>query len=749
MALFEVNGESPANLFFQRSSHGMAFLSPDGRILEANPAFCSMFGRARETLLSTPIDKIIGTEKEWANRLENPSDQTDIDVRIVRNDGSILLGSANLLASETAREDARPCRMLEIMKERKKNDELIAEVYRIASIGSWEWEIQDDEIWFSEQIQTLCDVDASEWGRRSPVLLDLVPAESRPAFREAIEQALKGKPLEFEFRNPKPDGSVHYLHVRGLVSYAADGKPRKIHGTVQDITERKKVELKLLETVERYTSLKKFNHDAIFSLDLNGNIINSNAVAQQMTGYPIQEMAGQNFSRYIGGQDIQDILAASKHDMNAEKRIDRIEHRNGSYAEVLTTIAPIIIHDESVGYYIISKDITEQKKLIIAKEAAESTNQAKSEFLAMMSHEIRTPMNGVIGMTDLLLETTALDAPQREYLEVIKKSGETLLSIINDILDFSKIDSGKTELMEEEFDVRACIFETVDLLSPKAQEKKLDMSFSLSPDIPSTLVGDSTRLKQVLMNLIGNSIKFTNNGSISVAVKQLARHEGQMMLKFIIKDTGIGIPREKSEQLFQPFYQLDNFMTRRSEGTGLGLAISKKLVNQMGGDIWIEHTGEPGSTFVFTVILNEKPKMPNPSENFFGNFETEDKPRELNILVAEDNRINQLVLIKMLENQGHQVRVAEDGNEAIEAALTERFDLIFMDVHLPGMNGLEATALIKDALKPEECPVIIAVTANALKGDREKCLASGMDEYLSKPITSKVVQDMVNKFFET
>jgi PAS domain S-box-containing protein len=633
--------------------------------------------------------------------------------------------------------------------ERKKNQDIIAEAHRIALIGSWEWDILHDEVSFSDQIYQISNIKSEN--EQDPQLTDLVDPANRPDFKGTIEKALaEGTDFSFEFRADQEDEKFKYLHIRGVVTRSTTGDPIKINGTLQDITERRLVELKLQETIERYTSLKKYNHDAIFSLTLQGNIINANVMAQEFTGYFIHEMAGTHFSRMSGREDVEKILAASLKDPAVEKLIDKIIHKDGSTTEVLTTIAPIIINNENVGFYIIAKDISEQKKLMIAKETAESTNKAKSEFLAMMSHEIRTPMNGVIGMTDLLMESSSLTAEQHEYLQIIRKSGETLLNIINDILDFSKIDSGVTDLTEEPLDVRGCIFESVDVLSPKAQAKQLEITFSMSQDVPPVLYGDSKRLKQVLMNLIGNAIKFTSRGGISISVKKLSHADNTVQLMFKVKDTGIGIPKEKTDELFQPFYQVNNFMTRSSEGTGLGLAICKKLVNLMGGNIWVDHddvhNDSPGATIIFTVTLRTIGYYDAEAETAAAAEAATIVPN-IKVLVAEDNKINQFVLVKMLENQGHSIRIAENGNEVVDAALTESFDIIFMDVHMPGINGLEATTIIKDTIAPEKCPIIIAVTANALKGDRERCLEAGMDDYISKPITNKAVNDAIRKYF--
>jgi PAS domain S-box-containing protein len=368
-----------------------------------------------------------------------------------------------------------------------------------------------------------------------------------------------------------------------------------------DITKSKVAEQKLQESVERYTSLKKYNHDAIISFGLDGNIINGNPMAERLTGYTIKELIGSKISRLIGIKNLTNVLSVSEDYTTVEQNINYVKCKDGYTVEVLSTLAPIIIHDKIVGFYLIAKDISEQKKLIIEKEAAEKTNKAKSEFLAMMSHEIRTPMNGVIGMTDLLMETN-LDSEQNEFVHIIKNSGTTLLTIINDILDFSKIESGKAELLEEQFNVRAVLSETLSVIVPKALEKNLEVTTTVSPNVPNIAFGDVTKLKQVIMNLLSNAIKFTPNGAISILVESVSQEKDSVCLQFTVKDTGVGVLKEKVVHLFEPFYQADHFMTRSAEGTGLGLAICKKLLQLMGGDIWYEpSTDQTGSIFKFTA----------------------------------------------------------------------------------------------------------------------------------------------------
>ncbi|WP_145141608.1 PAS domain S-box protein [Paenibacillus sp. Y412MC10] len=542
--------------------------------------------------------------------------------------------------------------------------------------------------------------------------------------------------VEIEGRYIRKDERTVWAAVHISIMPDAEGNPEHYIVVLNDISHTKAAEQKLQETVERYTSLKRYNHDAIISLDLNGNILNANTRAEQMTGCKVSEMAGRSIARFIGERNLQRVLKEALNNPTVEQDIKTLRHKDGHMVEVITTLAPIIINNKNVGFYIIAKDFTEQRQLIMAKELAESTNKAKSEFLAMMSHEIRTPMNGVIGMTDLLETTTDLDDEQKEYIEIIRKSGETLLAIINDILDFSKVEAGMTELQEDMFDLKQCIQETFDMVSAKASAKQLEMSFTVEDDIPEMLFGDPKRIKQVLMNLVGNAVKFTLHGGITVNVRKVFEEDELIDLEFKVSDTGIGIPDNKLEAIFEPFSQVDNFMTRNYEGTGLGLAISKKLVNVMGGHIWVEKKEGPGTTFVFTVLLKnrQEPEHANSCEQ----KETSGTD-PLNILIAEDNEINQIVLRKMLEKQGHRVTVVTNGHDVLRAAENTTYDIIFMDVQMPGMNGLETTRKLRATLPKDSCPMIVAVTANALKEDRDICLGAGMDEYISKPVKSQPV----------
>lgn len=571
----------------------------------------------------------------------------------------------------------------------------------------------------------------------------------------------RDKPLHFETELLAKDGSriPVNLHTSILIDENKEDIGIILIGQDIRLTRQLKEEIKERQETEKILKENELRYKALVSkipelilIHKNDYIYYVNNSIESFSGYKPEEVVGTSIYNYIYDEYKPVIIQSIKRRMAGEDVPDQeivlIDKFNNKKTVIIRS--SITFYDTQVMILTLLIDITERKKveeeIKRAKEIAENASKTKSEFLATMSHEIRTPINGILGMLNLT-SSTNLTVEQKKYISMAKDSCEYLANIVDSILDYSKIEAGKLDLEKISFDLHKLVNSVIEEFRIKANDKKIVLNLYFDNTIDQFIKGDVFKIKQILVNLVNNAIKFTENGKIDVKVEKTKNFDDKVEFKIMVSDTGIGIPKDKINKLFQTFSQVDGSSRRKYGGTGLGLVISKKLIEMMGGNIWLETEENVGTKFYFTCILDKSDK----DDFFTKEIETENKPEEkkqFRILIAEDNNVNQEFLSVLLTKKGFFVTCVDNGLEAIEKLKGERFDLILMDIEMPEMDGYEATVKIREIEKNEKQKKIpiIALTAYAMKGDREKCASVGMDDYLSKPIKVDLLFSKLEKY---
>jgi len=648
---------------------------------------------------------------------------------------------------------------------RKKMEEALRkseETYRIVAENTYDWEFWLDpdgkSLYQSPSCHRITGHESFAFVADPGLLERIIHPDDLPDYlAHRHEQPCRAQiPEGLVFRILRPTGEVRWIEQCSQPIFNRDGEYLGIRGSNRDITERKKAEGALRESESRYRRLLGSVTNYIYTVTVeDGRVVSTDhgPGCEAVTGYSSEDYAidPDLWHKMVHPEDSPSVLDHSRQAIAGYQYFPlehRIIHKNGSVRWISNTL--VARRDETgrvVAYDGLIADITERRmmeeELLRAKEAAEAASSAKSEFMANMSHEIRTPMNAMLGLTKLVLRRD-LSVEQREFLEGVMDAGDALMQIINDILDFSKIEAGRLELETKDFALRELLDKIMVGFTAQAQKKKIVLKHSVDDSVPDFLTGDQGRLRQVLVNLLGNALKFTPAGEVTlgVGIEPEDMQPGgpavgqRVKLVFRVRDTGIGIPEDKLDIIFDSFTQADSSTTKRFGGTGLGLAISKKIVGMMGGEIWAESKLGLGSSFSFSTVLGVAVTNAPDGEAFPDACPGKPARKSLRILLAEDDKMNQMFAESFLQEAGHTVVTACNGKAVLHLLESGEYDVILMDISMPEMDGVQATQAIRQSNSGRYDPniPIVAMTAHALKGDRERFMAAGMNGYTAKPV---------------
>ncbi|AKD04961.1 PAS domain S-box protein [Pontibacter korlensis] len=742
-----------SNLIFVKDSQGVYTF--------ANTCFAQHFGHTPEAIMGRTDQEIHEPSDEVANFLNKDKlvlhsmETQSFEEKFTKPNGEFLwlrtvkkpfflgAGEVHILGIST-----------DITAEKLAKEELIKseELHRLLSENSKDiiclHDTEGTYLYVSKAVTELLGYTPEELIGTSPY--DIThPDDVKSIHRKRKQKALGAREnFVAPYRKRKKDGSYVWVETNIRPILNKHGEVVQLQSSTRDITGRRKANEALLNSQKKYKDLVKYSQAYIISHDMQGRILSVNPYFMKDLLYTEEEVVGKPFSTFLaGGQDAQ--VEVMLHHLQDDVSFDNVLKVEGkekqlrylhfySYKVEERAIEPYVI---AIGYDLTERLLMEEE-LKQAKEAAEESARVKETFLANMSHEIRTPLHGILGMAGLLSKTP-LNDQQQNYLKIIKSSSDNLLVVINDILDIEKIEAGKMHLEQIPFSVSEVVAVAFDAQKYKAEEKGLNYVLNPLPATGSVLVGDPYRLQQVLLNLLNNAIKFTDRGAVSLSTRVLEETDQAMTIEFMISDTGIGIPANKWETIFEGFTQASSSTTRKYGGTGLGLNICKSLVEMQGGRIWIESEENTGSTFHFILSYAKSVGVPESEEQQELDYS---KLSHLRVLLTEDNEINVLLAEMILSGWGATVDVAFNGEEAVALATKNEYDVVLMDVQMPIMDGVEATRIIRQLPDPNKAEVpIIALTANAIQGDAEKYLQVGMDGYVSKPFEEDKLFMAINR----
>ncbi|WP_258099941.1 PAS domain S-box protein [Marinoscillum pacificum] len=645
--------------------------------------------------------------------------------------------------------------------ERKQNEEKIQnQGARINAI----FESSTHQIWslnrsytFTSFNQNYADAFVKYYGFTPEIGMSLPMLDNKNVKKQTIEfwtkkydAAFSGESLNFQHSIKTLKGKKVWRDVFINPIFLPDGSIHEISVIANDITEKKSSETALKESEEKFRNIFESFQDIYFRCDMDGIISMVSPSVERVLGYSPQEIIGNQITQFFISKSKLSQLFKSLYEHKQVQNFEgEVKTRTGEEIQFLSNVRLIKRTRNQFEIEGVARDISKlketNKQLREAKEVAERSLQIRERFLANMSHEIRTPMNGVIGMIDLL-GSTELDEEQSEYIRTIKKSSDSLLHILNDILDLSKIEAGKMKLRQDPVKLIDTFEKVYELYSQQAHLSKNSLYYHLDESLPEYILADETRLTQVLSNLTSNAIKFSpQKGTINLSIRVMEQKSNKYKFKVSIKDSGIGISKKDIDKLFQNFSQIDSSSSKNFSGTGLGLAISKELVKSMDGDIGVASTPGFGSTFWFTFWAESIPSEQVVEKKDDGAIIKEFKETSPRILLVDDNNINRNVACTILTKAGCQVEEAQSGFEAIEKVKAKKFDLIFMDIQMPEMDGVEATQKIK-GLKLKNLAPIVAMTAYSMEEDRTKFLSKGLDDYIAKPIKAINLIDKVKSW---